>query len=105
MKFNDMNDTDRSAEYRDDEPDLCEADKLYDFSRLTRWMVLDKFFTEMEDSNTDPSYLAEREHELGVTKSEWAEYHASKKRAEAARYQASPFISVLGDRDIMEHGV
>ena len=74
----------------------------YDFSKLTRKINLVRFFVEMEDSNSDPSYLAEREHELGITPEEWQEYRDSKKRAEEAKYQASPFISVLGDRDIME---
>lgn len=56
-----------------------ELDKtLKHYNEQLRQSEVQKFFAEFDNPNSDPSYLAEREHELGVTILEWTAYREAK---------------------------
>jgi hypothetical protein len=80
-----------------------EQQRLADEHEAYRGSQLHDFFCEFDRADSDPSWLAEREHELNITPQEWQSYREAKEQREQERYNAHPFIkSVLGDRDIME---
>lgn len=57
----------------------AELDKtLAHYKAQLRQAEVQKFFVEFDDVNSDPSYLAEREHELGITILEWTAYREAK---------------------------
>jgi hypothetical protein len=43
-----------------------------------RSAIVRAFFTAFDNVNSDPSWLAEREQEIGVTPDEWEAYRAEK---------------------------
>lgn len=61
--------------------------KKYDFSKLTRMLLLARFFRDYEDlhsaSDQCASELAEREHDLAITDAEWSAWRESQEKAEA----------------------
>lgn len=47
-------------------------------SRYQRSLEIFRFFQEFDNTNSDPSYLAQREHELQITEQDWRIYRAAK---------------------------
>lgn len=68
-----------------------EQDRLADQHEANRASDLHEFFTAFDNNDTDPSYLVEREHELGVTILEWTSYREAKQQRLEAAYSAFPF--------------
>lgn len=55
---------------------------LKHYNEQLRLSEVQKFFAEFDSPESDPSYLAEREHELGITILEWTAYREAKAQVE-----------------------
>jgi hypothetical protein len=55
-----------------------EQQRLADTYLADRAVEINDFFIAFDNVNSDPSWLAEREQEIGVTPDEWDAYRAEK---------------------------
>ena len=59
--------------------------------RLKKLLYKTEFFRDANDVNSDPSELAEREHDLGIDAGDWTANVEAARAEQAARYAANSF--------------